>query len=83
MIGVEHSGWAAIEIFQPIDKHIDWNSLETEFLTGDKWQSKTLFLVILSTFMGSGFSIAAYIMCVEWGVILKIIVNVQKFKTVV
>ena len=44
---------AAIENVNDISTNVDQESLETEFsiaicrLTGDKWQSKTLFLAIL------------------------------------
>ena len=52
-----------------LSTNVNQKSLETEYsiaicrLTGDKWQSKTLFLAIFdprSSIVKSGFSIAAY-----------------------
>ena len=74
------SGWAHRGLTTPsrrqsktlkLSRNIDQKSLETEFLiaicrpTGDKWQSKTLFLAILIRVrrLLRAFSIAAYTVC--------------------
>ena len=62
-----HTGWAAIEKLLTIDGR-EYKSLETAFSfaicrqSGDKWQSKTLFLTIFDLRLSIilTFSIAAY-----------------------
>ena len=64
-----------------LSPHVDQKSLETEFsiaiccLTGDKWQSKTLFLAILDQY--SSIVKRVFICCLS-GVIISSLINPLK-----